>query len=382
MYLHLDFIMSFRIITVLLFFFSLSCKRDKIIPVYEGLFFSGWNESLIDTNIHVSEGELLDFNGMVCHFFRLDSAKKHVSSSGSIAFRTSSDKGRTWSKIGIVYNSIYDDRNVLAKVINSTVVLVFRRYNPAGFMIDLGYMTSTDLVNWSPYKTIERKLNNGQPFGEITELNNSMYSFLTCDIGRAEIFTFTNLLEKIESKILYDYKDKYIDEPYLVKTMRNNYFILARDEFHPYPNDSSYFLFQLADINDKPNYLGRSGMNANQINVNRTAPYLHYISRINSLLAISVQRKYFSASHDSVFFYLGHLDSIYNNSSKWKLIYSVNRPIPDKKSVIYGYPKLLKIANDEYLGMISERYNSSSINFFSNEEYVGFYSFYIKLIQK
>ncbi len=371
--------MSFKGAILFFVLALIACGKKDEKNQFKSSVFSGWYQSLVDTNVHVSEGELLYYDKKIYHFFRLDSSNKHVSSNGSIAYRSSSDNGRSWSNFNVAYNSVYDDRNVLARVINNTIVLIFRRYDPAGFMIDLGYITTKDLKIWSSYKVISRKIDNGQPFGEIIDLGNNTFSFLTCDIGKAELFTFRGLLENIESRILYSYPDKFIDEPYLAKVDENNFFILARDEFHPYPNDSSYFLLHLAGINEKPTYLGRSEMNSNQVLTNRTAPYIKYISYLNKLLAISVQRKYFLPTHDSVFFYLGNKDSLLRKGNNWQLIYSIQRPNLNKNSVTYGYPKILELSQNEYFGIISERYNSSSINYFANSEYVGFYSFYLKL---
>jgi len=364
----------------ILFFLSSSCKRDSS-PFVNSVINSQWTVSYLDSNVHVSEGELLVRNDTIFHFFRLDSSNSHVSNNSSIAYRFSSNKGQSWSEPAIIYNSIYDDRNLIAKVINNSFLLIFRRYDERSGMKDLGFIKSNDLHNWSNYEIINTKLKDGQPFGEIINMTSDEYVFLTCEIGKAELFSFNGLVQNIDSKILYNYVDKMIDEPYLVKTSENSFFILARDEFHMFPNDSSYFLLFFENLNSNPVFISRTGMNNNQVNVNRSAPFIKYFNQFDKFFAVSVQRKYYTASQDSIFFYSSNLNRLKQSSKDWDLLFSITRPLPNKRTVTYGYPKIVAINNNEFLCIISERYNGGNTNsYFSNRENVAFFTLTFKII--
>lgn len=358
-----------------------------------GYSFSGWQPSLL-TQYHTAEGVVINIGGdTLLNIFRIDSLNRHVSDSlndgGALVQRYSYDAGLTWQQYTNTYNSIYDDRNVIGGRLSSgRIVLIFRRYRSTTAN-DVGRIYSDDNgASWSSYSSITTTLTSPQPFGKIILSGDGKYKVVINEVGKVQIYQSTDGTSwSVQSEIT----KTNIDETAIAYVGSGKMIAISRDQNYSNPVgfiDSSYFMHRSADNGTTWSYLGRTGMNNNQIGVNWTAPTIEWDSVRANVIAIAYTRHYIAApsgfqdpTKDSINIYIQSADSAYANTWGKKLSHS--RPLPNQRFT-YGYPTLAKLNNGNYIGIYTETSSlktSDSVHYSTvRNERANFYQFDINYI--
>jgi len=343
--------------------------------------FSGLKESL-KTEYHTSEGVLLNIGrDTLIHIFRLDSTKFHISNRSVIVKRYSYNKGLSWSSPSLVYNSPYDDRNVTGIVIGKRIIVVFRRLDgtPGKFKgIDIGRIYSDDMgKTWSKYLVLKFPgFLTAQPFGTIVRSSDGYYNLVLNRGGHIYICATKDGNKFILKSIITN--RSFADETAIAYIGKKKMIALIRDDNSL---DSSYLFYRSSDNGYIWTYKGRTKMNNNQPNTNRTAPFLVWDSLNNSVIAISTQRhmghKTTNATCDSFFWYSSRPKEAFDN--KWKIDIAVLRPNPNTWPT-YGYPTLTQLSNGKWVGIITERHKVVNLDkklSMNLPEHAYFYQFYL-----
>ncbi|MBS1590820.1 MAG: exo-alpha-sialidase [Bacteroidetes bacterium] len=363
---------------IVLYTLFVQCKKKENYEKSEYLFSPYTIVS--DTLYHSSEGCLLRLNGdTLLNIFRLDSSNHHVSNGGQLVERYSFNVGKSWTQPSVIYDSKYDDRNVIACNIDNSgrIIMVFRRYDATAGQIDIGYCLSEDQgKTWGKYYILLDVIDDGQPFGNILKCNDGRLKFLISHPGKAQLYESGDLGLSWKSKgLVYDFSDILPDEAFMEKLNDNNLIMICRDEATQ--NNASYFQFVSINNGNSWNYCGRTNLNQTKFDVNRTAPFLFYDNSSNIIYAVSYERNINTNKKDSIFLYKANPAEILNSAKNWKLLCKNPRPMPISDASFYGYPRIIKTSSNSFYGVITDRRNTTQL--ITDNEYAFLYSFNIQI---
>jgi hypothetical protein len=215
------------------FFFILCFINCKCREYTNDSIFSSYKD--LTLGVHASEGGFarIDKNKIIV-IYRKDPSFSHISNNSQIVSKISIDNGETWGGEKDVYNSPYDDRNlIIGNLYNGNIIIVFRRYDATSLTsVDSGYIISSDKgVTWGNYIKIKNTDGiNNQPFGNLV-VNKKECVFLICfDKGITKKYSSTdNFLSTPKETIIINDSTKILQEPFLVKLNNNREIILFRN---------------------------------------------------------------------------------------------------------------------------------------------------------
>lgn len=348
--------------------------------------------SPLTVNSHASEGGLA-FAGKkkIMVVYRKDPSLSHISNSSRIVAKTSLNNGKTWGNEVTVYDSRFDDRNlVVGNLPNGNIIIVFRRYNfDSQETVDSGFIISKDDGNsWSDYEKIvgsEKLLN--QPFGRIVTTDNET-SFLINygDTGIVKkYFTNDNFSSSPKERTIIKYSSKILQEPFLVNLSGTKSIILFRNG-NGGVGQSSYFQYNSINGNNYY-YKGETNIFNDFDRSVRSPVSLRYDFKTNLLEVCTNSRILAHSSRNpdnELRIYRQDADIIFENQKKYELKHVIKRPLPSNHW-FYGYPKHINISKKEVLYIITDsKINDltiSPLRHISNEQ-ANLYSFKIYRTQK
>lgn len=357
--------------------------------------FSGWAVSY--ANIYnAAEGSVLTLNGdTLINIFRLDTARQHAGGKGQVVKRYSYDAGLTWTTPVVIFDSSDDDRNVVAgRLDNGRIVVLFNKYNgnnTSGTVTDRGRIYSDDKgATWSSFASISTTIvGNTAFFAPISRAGDGNYKVAIYAADRADIMSSSDGATWTTQATVFDYSadaTKTPSETALSYIGGNRMIALSRDDGSP---DSSYYQHISSDNGATWTYAGRTNMNNNLVNVNRTPPSLLYDAARNLVIATSTTRNAtangapYLYRQDSMYLYISRPDSVFASPKKWLNKISMIRPMPAQFTPFYGYPTITKRNDGSYLGIITEMAPVSladAIGGPGSYEYEYFYQFDINYI--
>ncbi len=342
----------------------------------------------IDTNSHASEGGLARIsNNKIIVVYRKDPSFAHVSNNSEIVAKISNDNGKHWGEEKKVYNSAYDDRNlIVGNLPNGNIIIVFRRYNAeTNLAVDSGYIISSDGgITWNNYTKIHGTENNkNQPFGAIVNTKKES-SFLICfKKGIVKKYTSIDNFKSlpIEATIIND-STKIIQEPFLVEIAKGKQIILCRNGYGKLGQSSFY---QYNSDGQNYYYKGETNIFDDEKTSVRSPVSMRYDKKSNMLEVCSTSRIFSHTTkniNNELRFYYQNADSVFNNPKAYQLKIRAERPLPNKHW-FYGYPKFLNISEKEVLYIVTDsRLNQKEIKplthmnneqanlyFFNNKKY-------------
>lgn len=328
-------------------------------------YFNGWKPSYHSV-YNAAEGAVLTVQGdTIINIFRLDTARQHAGGKGQIVKRYSYDNGITWTTPEVIFDSQYDDRNVVAGVLSSgRISVLFRQYdgnNLSGTTISVGRIYSDDGgQNWSSYAAITgTETGNRVFFGPVTQAGDGEYKVCLYATDKSYTFSSADGANWNEQSMIFDYSGdpKTPSETAICYIGTNRMIALSRDDSSP---DSSYYQHTSSNNGLTWSYVGRTNMNNELLNVNRTPPTILYDELRNVVVAISTTRNStingapWLYRQDSMYLYINRPDSVFNNPKKWSVKISMGRPMPAQFTPFYGYPTITKLNNGNYFGIITE----------------------------
>lgn len=281
--------------------------------------------------------------------YRKDTSFSHVSNAGELVIRRSFDSGKTWSEGESLYNSIYDDRNiVVGELPNGNIIVIFRRFDhDNSITIDSGYIIGDSFGgNWSKYTAIEqtRGILN-QPFGKIFLYKDKFPGFLI-QIGSSKTLLFyseNNFLTSPSSKLVMQDVSKKLFEPNLINLGNGKSLILYRNGDNT-EGAASYIQYVSNDW-ENFNYMGGTNM------------FDDYCCSVSSPVSIrlSKDKKYIEVTGNSrrlfqseenlkneIRVYRTNTDEILLTAKAYSLFQIIERPWPSKHW-LYGYPDFIEI---------------------------------------
>jgi len=348
---------------ILLVFFS--CSKEKEISFLE--INVGEIERSFVSDYHSSEGFLINSEGVIFHFFRLDSTSNsgHVGNSGKIVYRKSYDQGNNWSNTKTIYDSEYDDRNIHGGINNDgQVVLFFRRYDVPNY---------NQLLNG---QTIDHRYLIFDPISEVILFSEKMESPSSEDhqsgcMGTNKVFSVpgkgyfasfysSNSIDfqfSIDGRYwnntwqnAYNFNDNLLTEPCFLFIGNNTIIGLARDGISSTTDTSNYY--QLVSFDN-----GFSWKEPIRTNIDvphyTPAPLIFLEPNTERIISISTTRE--TGINDYISVYSNEKDTVSSNPKGYQLVRRLDRPVPTDFR-LYGYPTYTKIDDFNYLIVFTESY--------------------------
>ncbi|MDY8138684.1 sialidase family protein [Aquimarina sp. 2201CG5-10] len=364
----------------------ISCESvNNVSSVKEKYFIEEYKPLSID--LHASEGGLARINKKaIAVVYRRDNSLSHVSNNSDIVLKISNNNGKTWGNEQKIYDSPYDDRNlIVGNLANGSIIIVFRRYDVENKQtIDSGYIISSDEgKTWSDYIKIGGTENvSNQPFGSIM-IDGEISSFLiNYDKGVTKRYsTFDNFSGSPNETIIVNDDSKILQEPFLVNISDGKSILIFRNGNGKY-GQSSYFQYNSDDgINFY--FKGETNLFDDFKQPVRNPVSLRYDKKSNQLEVCAVSRVLANTEENlknELRIYRQDADAVFDNPQKYVLKHNVLRPFPSKHW-FYGYPKFLNISKNDVLYIITDsRINDLSISPLThlNNEQANLYTFKIK----
>lgn len=368
----------------LLFLFVLiiiSCKPIK----YNNYIFNEYKD--LDVGSHASEGGLarLDVNKIIA-IYRKDTTLAHISNHSKIVSKISKDNGDTWEEEKEVFDSPYDDRNlIIGNLNNGNIIIVFRRYNASDLTtVDSGYIISNDKgITWSKYVKIENTEGiDNQPFGSVFHEKKES-AFLICfDKGIVKKFSSADdFTDSLKQTTIVNDSNKILQEPFLVSLSNNKKIILFRNgdgrkgqcSFYQYNSSGETFY-----------YKGETNI-FNDLGYSVRSPVSLRFDQSSNLLEVCTNSRLFNFTtkneKNEMRIYSQDADSVFYNPKAYQLKIKSLRPMPNNHW-FYGYPKFLNLSKNEVLYIITDsKINnlnlSSPLSHIHNEQ-ANLYTFKIK----
>ncbi len=353
------------------FFYLLFICYMSCMPIKNKTFLSNnvlGKYKTLTLNSHASEGGFARANkNDIIVIYRKDSSLSHISNHSKIVSKISRDKGETWSKESDVYNSPYDDRNlVVGNLSNGNIIIVFRKYDAVNKMsIGSGYIISSDNgKTWSDFVKLKNteKISH-QPFGNIfTHIGKNSF-LIHYSKGITKMYSSIDDFDSYpdEFTIIND-STKILREPFLVKINKKKSLILFRNEngrtgqgsFYQYNSNGESFYYK-----GETNIFDDYGQSV------RSPASLRYNPNTN-LLEVCVASRVWNYSEknfsNELRIYSQDADSVFYNSKAYQLKYTTSRPMPSNHW-FYGYPKFITISDNEVLYLITDsKINNTNIS--------------------
>lgn len=374
----------------LIFFVFIFCapKNNLNLLQNEKYTFRGYRPLTI--NSHASEGGFAKPNKKtIIVVYRKDPSFAHISNNSKIVSKISVNGGETWSNERDVYDSPYDDRNlIVGNLPNGNIIVVFRRYDALkDKTIDSGYIISKDEgITWGNYikiGNIDGRTN--QPFGDIINIAPQSSFIIWFENGITKMYSsLDNFESKPTESIIINDSTKIMYEPFLINLKKNKKIILFRNgngkpgqcSFYQYNSNGNSFYFK-----------GETNIFSDLEYSVRSPVSLRYDSN-KDLLEVCTSSRIFTNSEQNtkneLRIYSQKGDSVFNNPKSYKLELKTARPMPSSHW-FYGYPKSLAITDDEIIYLITDskinNLNISPLTHLNNEQ-ANLYTFKIKLKRK
>lgn len=345
---------------VIIFLFSCSKSDDEIIPVSFLEDYNVSNYSPLTVNSHTSEGGLavIDKNTIMV-VYRKDISLSHISNTSQIVAKISSDNGGFWGNEFEVYNSPYDDRNlIVGNLPNGNIIVVFRRYNAdTKQTIDSGYIISDDKGRtWGEYiKILNTEGTSNQPFGNIIINGNGVAFLINYDNGIAKKYSsLNNFSTAPKETIIVNDPSKILQEPFLVNLSNGRSIVLFRNG-DGNSGQSSYYQYNSTD-GIAYTYKGETNIFDDFDQPVRSPVSLRYDADTNEL-EVCTNSRFLTYSDKNIGnelrIYRQDADVIFNDQKKYELKHTVSRPFPSNHW-FYGYPKHLNVSKNEVIYIITD----------------------------
>jgi hypothetical protein len=333
-----------------------SCIEEKV-----NLHTPDFQTFQITDKYHNSEAKLVAVDNGLIMIYRKDTSYSHVSNAGELVLRRSFDNGNTWTSEESIYNSPYDDRNLIAdKLPNGQIIIIFRRYDyNKDITIDSGYILGNNFgKNWSTYTPIKetRGLSN-QPFGKIFLYKDKYPGFLV-QFGHSET-------------VLFYSKDNYANRPLSTLIMKNDSVKLHEPNLINLGQGNSVILYRNGD-NRKgaPSYIQYVSIDWEKYsNMGGTNMFDDYAYPVSSPVSIrlSTNNDYIEVTGNSrrlfqseenltneIRIYRINSTDILKNPKNYSLFQRIERPWPSKHW-LYGYPDFVEIkSQSKFLYIFTE----------------------------
>ncbi len=352
--------MNYSILYIYFFIaIAFSCRRINDTTIEHTVKYEISNLKILVSDGHTAEGGLARLpNGDILVLYRKDPSFSHVSNSGEIMGKLSKDNGNSWGDEFSVYNSKYDDRNLVVGQLNSgEIIIVFRRYDDqANKTVDAGYIKSKNGFDWGKYMSISNTENVfNQPFGIINQ-NGKTNSFLIAYKNSIikKYFSKDNFEANISEKMIINSPDKNLQEPFEVLLENNNSIILCRNG-RGAKGEPSFFQFSSTNSIDY-RYDGPTNLFDDFEYSVRSPVSLSYSASDKMLEVVGNSRYLYQTKKNetnNIRIYSQPAKAVLMNSKAYTLNTSIARPIPSYHW-LYGYPKSIVINPNKRLYIISD----------------------------
>lgn len=348
---------SFFVIFFVSTFFSCHTVDDKALQNTEKYKIS--DLKILASEGHVAEGGLARLpNGNILVLYRKDPSFSHVSNSGEIMGKLSEDNGNSWGDEFAVYNSKYDDRNlVVGQLASGEVIVVFRRYDDQRQKtIDAGYIKSKNGLDWGNYKPIRNTEGVfNQPFGTIGQSGKTNSFLIAFENGVIKKYhSNDNFVVNLSEKTIIHAPDKNLQEPFEVLLDNNQSIILCRNGKGDL-GEPSFFQFSSKNGVDYK-YDGPTNI-FDDFEYSVRSPISLTYSESDKILEVMGNSRYLYQTSknekNSIRIYTQPAKAVLKDSKAYDLSTSIARPIPSDHW-FYGYPKSIDLTRDKRLYIISD----------------------------
>ncbi|WP_420401450.1 sialidase family protein [Flagellimonas sp.] len=373
---------------LLLIFLCFSCDTSDYEPEGEvfDYYISGFHD--LSSNGHVSEGGLarLGENNVVA-IYRKDSSFSHVSNYGKIVGKISPDNGVSWGSEFDIYDSMFDDRNLVVGTLGSgEIIVVFRRFDAENSTtIDSGFIKSSNGAEWSDYNEIQNTQNiPNQPFGMVNS-DSGQHSFLVAFRNGTvrKYFSKDNFSNHLDDSLIIQEPSMELQEPFQINLGNGRSIILCRngsgEEEAP-----SFFQFSSSDgLNYS--FDGNTNLFAD-FEYSVRCPVSMAYDPISDMLEVVGNTRYLyntSKNHDNELrVYRQTATMVFENAQNYVHVQTQNRPLPSNHW-FYGYPKSLDLDLNNRLYMVTDAkiHQMDGTSHLQNED-ANLYLFQIRKIKE